>query len=135
MTAPRPHLPLFLLACGLAFAVSLKIDPAWQLGSQLGLGGGALSGVVALGLTLLASRHTLNAALAAMAGGFLFRMAAVAAALLLAGRMGAEPLAAAVGFFFTYAVSQALEIHLVARTASPGIVVGQAQVAGQEQRA
>ncbi len=105
------------------FAASTVAALALSALAQGGLRSGALAGVItatlstcfSLVLLKLTFERGVKQVLAAISAGFLLRMMAVAAGLLVARALGGELLAFAAGFFGLYLVHQTIEIAVVAR--------------------
>jgi hypothetical protein len=108
-------------------AIAVGMLPAsLRVGAGLGVGTAALSSALTLGFLQLTWRRALKQVIASLAVGFLLRMVMVAAGLLTALHLGAEPLAFAAAFFGLYLVHQTVEIGMLARRESAARVEGEA---------
>ena len=114
-TPNRPALLPYALAsvafCGLGAATtSFSSEPRATMAGALAA---AASAAFALPALALGAPHGTNGILAGFVVGFLVRMVAVAAGLVLSGARGEAALSYATSFFLLYALTQAVEVAYV----------------------
>lgn len=122
----RKSLVLFGLTTLVAGLAPLALAGEARTGAATGVAVAALASASALALLGLAFDRGLKLVLGALVSGFLLRMILVAAGVLVARALGADPLAFVGGFFALYLAHQAIELVVVVRHAPPQAAEGKA---------